>query len=99
MSNTTTYEFDTNAPFFQFLAEGRKTYVGGSEGGNYVNTAVIKLNFAVSGMRMFCNGLKPTGSFRLKDVKAFYGVKGNKQKVYESLLALSQAIAKGHVPS
>ena len=97
MSNT--HKFDTNAPFFRLLAEGKTTYVGNTEGGADLNRAVVKLTFDVGAMRMFCKGIIPARNFRLKDVKYFYGVKGNKQKVYDSLLALSQAVTKGHVPA
>lgn len=99
MSNTTTYKFDTNAPFFRLLAEGKTTFVGFTEGGGDVDRAIVKLVFDVGAMRMFCKGIVPARNFRLKDIKAFYGVKGNKQKVYDSLLALSQAVTKGHLPA
>lgn len=94
MSDTHTYKFDTNAPFFRLLEEGRTTYVGTTEGGKHLNRAVVKLTFDVGAMRMFCKGIVPARNFRLKDIKAFYGVKGNKQKIYDSLLALSRELTK-----
>jgi hypothetical protein len=99
MSNTTTYKFDTNAPFFRLLEEGRTTFVGYTEGGQNINRAVVKLTFDVGAMRMFCKGIVPARNFRLKDIKYFYGVKGNKQKVYDSLLALSREVTQGNVPA
>lgn len=99
MDYTTTYKFDTNAPFFRLLEEGRTTFVGYTEGGKDINRAVVKLTFDVGAMRMFCKGIIPARNFRLKDIKYFYGVKGNKQKVYDALLALSQAVTNGHVPA
>lgn len=94
MSDTTTYKFDTNAPFFRLLKEGRTTFVGYTEGGRDINRAIVKLTFDVGAMRMFCKGIVPSRNFRLKDIKYFYGVKGNKQKVYDSLLALSREVTK-----
>lgn len=99
MSNATTYKFDTNAPFFRLLKEGRTTFVGYTEGGQHLNRAVVKLTFDVGAMRMFCKGIVPARNFRLKDIKAFYGVKGNKQKVYDALLSLSRAVTQGNVPA
>ena len=92
MSNTHTHKFDTNAPFFRLLEEGRTTFVGTSYGGRDMNRAVVKLTFDVGAMRMFCKGIVPARNFRLKDIKAFYGVKGNKQKVYEALIALKDSV-------
>ncbi len=94
MSNTHTYTFDTNAPFFQLLEEGRTTHVGTTEGGRDQNMALVKLAFTISAMRMFCKGIVPSRYFRLKDVKEFYGVKGNKHKVHEALIALMQAVTE-----
>ena len=77
--------FDTSAPFFVMYESGRTTHVGCVEGTKAVNTAIVKLIFALNGMRMFCEGITPYRGFRLKDIKAFYGVKGNKHKVLEML--------------
>jgi len=77
--------FDTSAPFFVMYESGRTTHVGSVEGTKAVNTAMVKLIFAINGMRMYTKGIMPYRGFRLKDVKAFYGVKGNKNKVLEML--------------
>ena len=77
--------FDTSAPFFVMYESGRTTHVGSVEGTKAVSTAMVKLIFAINGMRMYTKGIMPYRGFRLKDVKAFYGVKGNKNKVLEML--------------
>lgn len=77
--------FNTSAPFFVMYESGRTTNVGGTEGTKAVNTAMVKLIFAINGMRLYTKGITPYRGFRLKDIKAFYGVKGNKAKVLEML--------------
>lgn len=77
--------FDTSAPFFVMYESGRTTHVGNVEGTAAVNTAMVKLIAIISAMRMYTKGITPYRGFRLKDVKDFFGVKGNKDKVLEML--------------
>jgi len=75
-----------NTPFWSLFNDNVQTRVNSQP----VNTALVKLTFAISAMRMFCNGITPHRGFRLKDYKDFFGVKGNKQSVLEQLITLKQ---------
>jgi hypothetical protein len=78
-------KFDTSAPFFVMYESGRTTHIGSVQGTKAVNTAMVKLIFAINGMRLYTRGITPHRGFRLKDIKDFFGVKGNKDKVLEML--------------
>lgn len=87
------YKFNTNAPFFQLFESGMNTSVGSTRGTAPVNTAMVKLTFTISAMRAYVKcGLIPHRGFRLKDVKEFYGIKGNKQHILDALLHLRETM-------
>jgi hypothetical protein len=75
-----------NTPFWALFTANVQTRVNSQS----VNTALVKLTFAISAMRMFCNGITPHRGFRLKDYKDFYGLKGNKYSVLEQMITLKQ---------
>jgi len=77
-----------NTPFGMLYNQGRTTNLNNGP----ANTAVVKLVAARSAMRLFANGIIPYRGFRLKDLKEFFGVKGNKVAVYEQLDALLESI-------
>lgn len=79
-----------NTPFGKLYNQGLTTSVNGGA----TNTAVVKLVTASSAMRLFCYGLIPYRGFRLKDIKEFFGVKGNKVAVYNQLQEMIEAIAE-----
>lgn len=80
-------KFDTNAPFWN---EASTMNVGSTEGTAEVPVSQVKLISSISAMRLFCNGILPYRGFRLKDVKTYFGVKGNKQAVLAALEAIKE---------
>lgn len=79
-----------STPFGKLYNQGLTTSVNGGA----TNTAIVKLLTAKSAMRLFCHGITPYRGFRLKDIKEFFGVKGNKVAVFHQLEAMIEAIAE-----
>ena len=47
---------------------------------------------SVRDVNLFCKGIKPTRGWRFTDVKWYFGVSGNKQKVAKTLEAYRDAL-------
>ena len=77
-----------NTPFGELYNKSVSTNVNGVN----VNTAMVQLVTMKSSMRLFVNGMIPYRGFRLKDVKEYYGVKGDKQSVYNQLCDMVEAV-------
>lgn len=88
--------FDHTAPFYELLESGATTYVGHSEGGGDVNRALLLLTTHISMMRLMCKGIKPSRNYRVNDVKKFFGLKGDKQKVLMGLSMLQEDV-RAHI--
>lgn len=80
-------KFDTNAPFWN---EASTVNVGSTEGTAQVPVSQIKLIASISSMKLYCRGIIPYRGFRLKDIKYYYGVKGNKEAVLKALEAIKE---------
>lgn len=64
---------------------------GGSRG---PNSCDFKLAATIGALKIYNVGLTPYKGFRVKDIKDYYGVKGNKQKVLEDLELLLKRVNK-----
>lgn len=80
-------KFDTNAPFWN---EASTMNVGSTEGTAEVPVAQVKLISSIAAMKLFCSGIMPYRGFRMKDIKDYFGVKGNKQKVLQALESIKE---------
>lgn len=80
-------KFDTNAPFWN---EASTMNVGSTDGTAEVPVAQVKLISSISAMKLFCHGIMPYRGFRMKDIKDYFGVKGNKQTVLAALEAIKE---------
>ena len=80
-------KFDTSAPFWN---EASSINVGSTEGTARVPVSQIKLISSISSMKLYCRGIIPYRGFRLKDIKYYYGVKGNKEAVLKALEAIKE---------
>ena len=50
-----------------------------------ISKAYYNLVISIRDVKLFCAGLKPHRYWRLKDVKTYFGVKGNKENVLKQL--------------
>jgi len=80
-------KFDTNAPFWN---EVSTVHVGSTERTAEVPVAQVRLITSISAMKLFCRGIMPYRGFRMKDIKDYFGVKGNKQAVLTALEAIKE---------
>jgi hypothetical protein len=92
---------DHTAPFFQDLEkdwnERRLTNVAylGNDGGASMNQyrSVVQLMFQKRYTRTYAEiGMRPTRSWKITDIKKYYGVKGNANKVADQLDAIHASI-------
>ena len=92
---------DHTAPFFQDLEkdwnERRLTNVAylGNDGGASIDQyrSVVQLMFQKRYARTYAEiGMKPTGRWKITDLKKYYGVKGNALKVADQLDAIHASI-------
>lgn len=72
---------ENTTPFEQQLAEAKTTNVQGKD----INRGIVNLTMTIHAMRLYTKDIIPYRGFRLKDVKEFYGIKGNKHKMLEQL--------------
>ena len=84
-------QFDTSAPFWN---EASTTNLGSTEGFAEVPVSQVKLITSISAMKMYCHGIIPYRGFRMKDIKDYFGVKGNKQAVLQALEAIKEVTMK-----
>lgn len=80
-------KFDTSAPFWN---EVSTTNVGSTSGTAEVPISQVKLISSIAAMKLYSHGIIPYRGFRLKDIKYYFGVKGNKQAVLTALEALKE---------
>ena len=77
------YKIDTDTQFIKdfdnWIAKG-----GG------VNRATYNLIISKRDIGLFCIGMKPNAQWRLKDLKAYFGIKGNKEKCKELIAVLTE---------
>jgi hypothetical protein len=62
--------------------------------GKIIPLGVYNLLLSIRDMKMFCFGMKPNARWRMKDVKTYFGVKGNKEKVLEQLEEMKEPFFK-----
>ena len=83
----TSKDFDFSAPFWEGLGNAEQAFdliVGGHAKKFYWPT--WNLLCSIRDLTMFCkHGMKPHRHWRLKDVKAYFGIKGSKEKILEQL--------------
>lgn len=83
----TSKDFDFSAPFWGGLDDAEQTFdliVWGQSG--RLDWPIYNLLCSVRDLTMFCHhGMKPHRYWRLKDVKAYFGIKGSKEKILEQL--------------
>jgi len=53
-----------------------------------VTVGFYNLILSIRDVKMFCRGMKPYKEWRLKDVKEYFGIKGNKFTVAKQLQAI-----------
>ena len=59
-----------------------------SMNGNPMHRGYYNLVVSIRDVKLFVAGMKAHGSWRLKDVKDYFGVKGNKENVLKQLIRL-----------
>lgn len=60
-----------------------------TEGGG-INRATYNLMISKRDIGLFCLGMKPNAQWRLKYLKAYFGIKGNKEKCKELIEVLTE---------
>lgn len=58
---------------------------GDSNGSRPMTRAYWNLVVSIRDVGLFCAGIAPNRHWRLKHVKEYFGVKGNKDKIYDQL--------------
>lgn len=80
----------------QFEKDFEKTF---SFNGKPMSRAYYNLVVSKRDVALFCKGIKPHRNWRFTDVKDYFGLKGNKQKVYEQLCEMVKAVTNEKAPS
>jgi len=90
----TSKDFDLTAPFFAGLDDPKETFDLIMDGkATLFDWPSWNLLCSVRDLTMFCKfGMKPHRHWRLKDVKAYFGVKGSKEKVLEKVEYLKEVL-------
>lgn len=60
--------------------------------GKPMSRAIWNLIISKRDLALFCKGMKPHRYWRFNDVKIYFGLKGNKHKVYEQLCEMVNTI-------
>lgn len=94
MSGFTSKDFDMSAPFWAGLGDAEQTFDLIADGNaKKFDWPSWNLLCSVRDLTMFCKfGMKPNRRWRLKDVKAYFGIKGSKEKVLEKLEYLKEVL-------
>ncbi len=58
------------------------------------NMAMYNLITSKGALQLWCKGIKPNMNWRLKDVKKYFGVTGNAEKIKIALETMYEAITK-----
>ena len=58
------------------------------------NMAMYNLITSKGALQLWCKGIKPNMNWRLKDVKKYFGVTGNAEKIKVALETMYEAITK-----
>jgi len=58
--------------------------------GGGINRATYNLMISKRDIGLFCLGMKPNAQWRLKDLKAYFGIKGSKEKCKELIEVLTE---------
>ena len=90
----TSKDFDFSAPFWAGLGDDRQTFDLIMDGGtSKFDWPTWNLLCSVRDLTMFCKfGMRPNRRWRLKDVKAYFGISGNKEKILAQLEFLKEAL-------
>jgi hypothetical protein len=83
----TSKDFDFSAPFWEGLDDAEQTFdlILGDQSKRF-DWPTWNLLCSVRDLTMFCkHGMKPHRHWRLKDVKAYFGISGNKEKILAQL--------------
>ena len=62
--------------------------------GKQSSRAIYNLIISIRDVKLFIVGLKPNRHWRLKDVKWYFGLKGNKEKVLQGLENIYESFKK-----
>lgn len=60
--------------------------------GDNVNIGVYNLIVSTRDLKLFTKGIKPHRNWKLKDVKNYFGLRGDKHKILKSLQVLDKII-------
>jgi len=77
------YKIDTDTQFI-------KDFDNWITKGGGINRATYNLMISKRDIGLFCLGMKPNAQWRLKDLKAYFGVKGSKEKCKEQIELLTE---------
>ena len=77
------YKIDTDTQFI-------KDFDNWMTKGGGINRAIYNLIISKRDIALFCVGMKPNAQWRLKDLKAYFGIKGNKEKCKEQIAVLTE---------
>lgn len=76
----------------QFEAD-QNVMIGMNDG--HISRAAWNLIISIRDMKMFCNhGMVPHRHWRLKHVKDYFGLHGNKQRILAQLLEMEKQLSK-----
>ena len=56
------------------------------------NKGIYNLMICIGQVKLFSKGIKPTRKWRLKDVKKYFGIKGNTESILAQLETLNDII-------
>tara|TARA_R100000700_G_C3175287_1_gene150062 strand:- start:756 stop:1064 length:309 start_codon:yes stop_codon:yes gene_type:complete len=81
-------EINGDCPFLEDLTNNNKM-------------AMWNLITSKQAVKLFSKGIKPNRFWRLKDVKFYFGIKGNTETIYNQLVSIHESlmIASGFEPS
>ena len=75
-----------------YHTDNDQIHVSTGSGSGYMKHAHWNLLLSIRDLQLFCKGIKPHRYWKLRDVKDYFGVKGNKEKVLEQLLEMFKQI-------
>ena len=76
--------FMKKTPFVDSLLREEKISINGQS----IDLAYYNLLITIRDVSLFCRGIKPTRTWKLQNVKIYFGLQGSKDKILLQLIAL-----------